>query len=324
MRKLPSLLTILFLLSLPSRAADLAGCLAWEIPEGPVSRVEVDGTTVWPSIPYVTNGLIAYWDACWNAGLGVHDNTATVWRDLSGSGFDATQRVASGWSWQSDAYVGTTANGHGFVIPLGFSVEMSNAFRHATVEMVYTPVEQRTECIFGQYAGGDGNGSQFLFWGAQNALYALWKTLPNTPLQCWTSALGGYRRVTCAMTYDNLAMELYYDGTHGETRSAVDVENHNYPNIEWVLGGEPARSNYSILGMLSAVRVYNRPLSSAEIAHNAEIDAIRYGIVSEAPSAEMLSASSPRSLSILPRLELQSIPAEATILVPVHPCPTPY
>ena len=39
--------------------------------------------------PYVTDGLVAMWDGEWNAGGGVHDPNATVWKDLSGKGKDA-------------------------------------------------------------------------------------------------------------------------------------------------------------------------------------------------------------------------------------------
>ena len=34
--------------------------------------------------PYVTDGLVAMWDGEWNAGGGVHDPDATVWKDLVG------------------------------------------------------------------------------------------------------------------------------------------------------------------------------------------------------------------------------------------------
>lgn len=35
--------------------------------------------------PYVTDGLVAMWDGEWNAGGGVHDANATVWKDLVGT-----------------------------------------------------------------------------------------------------------------------------------------------------------------------------------------------------------------------------------------------
>jgi len=35
--------------------------------------------------PYDTNGLIAMWDGEWNAGGGIHDSSATTWKDLVGN-----------------------------------------------------------------------------------------------------------------------------------------------------------------------------------------------------------------------------------------------
>ena len=32
--------------------------------------------------PYVTHGLIAFWDGIWNVGYGKHDTTAAAWHDL--------------------------------------------------------------------------------------------------------------------------------------------------------------------------------------------------------------------------------------------------
>ena len=43
---------------------------------------------------YVQDGLIAMWDGIENAGWGVHDPNATVWKDLSGNGYDLTMRGA--------------------------------------------------------------------------------------------------------------------------------------------------------------------------------------------------------------------------------------
>ena len=39
---------------------------------------------------YVQDGLVAMWDGIENAGWGKHDPNATVWKDLTGDGYDAT------------------------------------------------------------------------------------------------------------------------------------------------------------------------------------------------------------------------------------------
>lgn len=55
--------------------------------------------------PYVTEGLVAMWDGEWNAGGGVHDAAATVWKDLSGHNKDFSwQNGTSGLSW-ADNYI---------------------------------------------------------------------------------------------------------------------------------------------------------------------------------------------------------------------------
>ena len=45
---------------------------------------------------YVQDGLIAMWDGIENAGWGVHDPNATVWKDLVG-GYDLTVPPSLTW-----------------------------------------------------------------------------------------------------------------------------------------------------------------------------------------------------------------------------------
>ena len=44
-----------------------------------------------------------------------------------------------------------------------------------------------------------------------------------------------------------------------------------------ILGGENTRTSMLLVGELCCVRVYSRPLTASELAHNAAIDTIRYG-----------------------------------------------
>ena len=77
----------------------ICGLMAWVAYSSPV-RSAVGGRTlaVTPNIPkpsytcedYVQDGLLCMWDGIENAGLGLHDNSATVWVDLTGNGFDLT------------------------------------------------------------------------------------------------------------------------------------------------------------------------------------------------------------------------------------------
>ena len=49
------------------------------------------------SASYVQDGLVAQWDAIDNTGIGVHDPSSTIWKDLTGNGRDLT--LMSGGSW---------------------------------------------------------------------------------------------------------------------------------------------------------------------------------------------------------------------------------
>lgn len=42
--------------------------------------------------PYVTDGLIAMWDAEWNVGGGKHESAPMLWKDLSGNGIDMVSK----------------------------------------------------------------------------------------------------------------------------------------------------------------------------------------------------------------------------------------
>lgn len=45
--------------------------------------------TPMPDVPYVKDGLVAMWDAIWNIGYEMHDNSSEMWADITGNGNDA-------------------------------------------------------------------------------------------------------------------------------------------------------------------------------------------------------------------------------------------
>jgi hypothetical protein len=60
---------------------------------------EKRGAPAWTN-PYVTDGLVAMWDGEWNAGGGVHDPNATVWKDLV-AGIELTSKGGHLWAEKS-------------------------------------------------------------------------------------------------------------------------------------------------------------------------------------------------------------------------------
>lgn len=280
-----------------SGAMDFGSVVAWTIPEGEVARVEdAAGTQLWPTaIPYVTNGLVAMYDARWNAGIGRHDGTATVWRDCGPNGWDATQRASSGWAWSDSAYVGATNNGHGFACPHELTAGLWAARTNHTVEIVSLPSRAQRMTLFGGYSAYNQNyeataGLKFrLYYGGN----------PDGSGAAWA----GSRR-THATVADAGGTSLWLDGVRQSTYGVVGGLGWSATG-RMILGGENARPAMSLVGELCCVRVYSRPLSSSELAHNAAIDRIRYRI-GQSPSLSASPSLSPSSQpAVLPDAEAE-------------------
>ncbi|MBP1589026.1 MAG: hypothetical protein ILO10_02380 [Kiritimatiellae bacterium] len=263
----------LLLAPLQAFGTEMAGVLSWTIPEGEVARVEVDGQTVWPSIPYVTNGLIAYWDGVWNAGLGRHDSSTMVWRDLSGNGFDATQRVATGWYWANDAYVGVTNNGHKFKPHYEFSRQFDAARTNHTVEIVSSASVKQAMATFGGYSMYRVNFEYFSQNG--NLRFRWWYNA--TPDMNIPAPMSRASFAVCSTPSNT----VFYSG--GSLAGSAVANTYSKPTTldTLFIGGEGSRDNMSMVGEICVIRVYNRALSPAEIAHNAAIDSLRFGIIQQ-------------------------------------------
>lgn len=53
-----------------------------------------------PTLPYIQNGLIGWWDGLWNVGIEQHDNNSNIWVDLSGNNRDGT--LSGNCTWNND------------------------------------------------------------------------------------------------------------------------------------------------------------------------------------------------------------------------------
>ncbi len=218
---------------------------------------------------YVQYGLIAMWDGI------DHGNDPLIWRDLSGNGYDATQRVANaGWRWDDDCYRGTSQNGHGFRTPQAIVDFFRSNITNHTVEIVYCPTANSRETIFGQYNGTTVGlnieyaphlaGSFRVWWGAAPDFNSpAWKTL-------------GMVRMTTTMLCNGTNCQIYENGAYKAQAAQPNVAKVGVQSL--IIGGENSRSNMSIRGELCIVRIYSRALSADEIRHNYEIDNERFNL----------------------------------------------
>ena len=248
---------------------------AADAPRYVTPRTPVRGDARCSARDYVQDGLIAMWDGI------DHGNDPLIWRDLSGNGYDATQRVANaGWSWDGDCYRGTSGNGHGFRMPQALVDFFRSNITNHTVEIVYRPTASRRETILGQYHGTPVGlnieyaphlaGNLRVYWGANPDLNSpAWKTL-------------GMVRMTTTMLCNGTNCQIYENGAYKTQAAQPNVDRVGVQSL--IIGGENSRSNMSICGELCIVRIYSRALTAEEIAHNYKIDSIRFGLPG-APSA---------------------------------------
>ena len=220
---------------------------------------------------YVTDGLIAWYDGIDNAGSGNHDNSATVWKDLSGNGYDGTVGanvawIANGWS--------NAANGQPIILPLGVTAALAaSPDKTFTLEFSCKPSrDDARQNFFSQYDGvtdswGFEHNASGVSSGAFRWFYANW---PATA----TSVIVPKNAVTTiALVSDNTAQNIFKNGVWTYERSGG--VNPVKSGVAFVIGGDNNRPANAFQGEFYTLRLYNRKLTASEVAQNAAADAER-------------------------------------------------
>ena len=214
---------------------------------------------------YVQDGLIGFWDAKENAGLGHYDANASAWKDLTGISGDFNLNAASG-VFEADALYKVRRGRMAF-----------NAARRAdvrTIEAVVSPnlpkdawampifiSEKQHISIKDQ---GDGKNRLFFF----DYSHYGWQTAER-PEQM-TIALLSESATSAVKVYVNAAEPAGSATSNwwGDSPGGVMAVGARGP----VSGGDASASGYRI----HAIRFYDRQLTPMEMARNARRDAIRY------------------------------------------------
>ena len=244
----------------------------WRLKNG-VKRIDADD--------YVQGGLVFGFDGIRNAGLGVaHDSTATTWKNL-GSGPDATFSMFA------------AANGPGAWKDKGYDFTAGSCFyadrevsfgRQATTEFAveYNPSAQTAKwpSIFGtgninsdrynlytytpRAGAGDINRGDHLRFntGAINGL--------SFGVQPWDNRFGHAVIDNARSSISNAPAYAWQTGS-----ASADIGTYRY-SIGSAQNSTDRRTDRAFTGMIYAVRMYDRMLTEAELAHNMEIDNMRY------------------------------------------------
>ena len=230
---------------------------------------------------YVVGGAQLHLDGIDNVGVGVHNDSATVWKDISGNGRDATLTTGGAIAWTNDGYVfagdayfRTSAS---FALGTIYTMQMLVDWKRDDMQngdrMLLAPKGGTADGAI-WWKNGDGN----IFFRGDNAFGSAWSACPgiSKPLTATylTSLRDGNRAaITTGTAYPTTT------GTKGLANSIIDwfegAKNNPASAGNWTVGAD-YQGNQRISAGVKSVRLYDRMLTEDELAWNRNVDSARY------------------------------------------------
>ena len=221
--------------------------------------------------PYVTDGLVAWWDGIWNAGFGVHDSNAMSWKDLV-RGIDCPYSDSSTPQWGNNCcqfpYTGIN-QGKFFVTSLPAGLNNQNG--GSTIELVF----RRTSSLRGTIFGGSQYG-----------------TAPDIAVHCGVSDTYSIYVYNLTAGTDAAPMNQIVKMTHlrdsrnltircGGKSNSMTADSYYFRGVASGLKmniGCDADGYYNNCGDIYSLRLYSRILTSSEQSANDAADRIRFNL----------------------------------------------
>ena len=238
---------------------------------------------------YVQDGLVAWLDGICNAGAGLpHNSAATTWVDLSvrKSGVQLTTNDTSHWT--DDGYyfcLGSSESNYkrsyaylkqtlslGETGTIEFSSDVDLTKRNPTGADNY--VGRFVSYVTGEKSGDFSDscirnqGDNQQEWNADNSSGTTWQNRVKTTPD-WDGKHAAFVMATDSYT-------SFKAGVRDQSKERLSVVE--MPKLYWMIGNKYNESwaANQITGTMKALRLYSRPLSDAEIAHNYKVDAARF------------------------------------------------
>ena len=218
--------------------------------------------------PYVTDGMVAMWDGEWNAGGGVHDLSATKWKELI-SGTDCEAVGTPTWG---DKFFRSTSHNNSAYFN-SFCPDTTNAPGH-TVEIVSKKRTNLRGVIWGSYSITGANGVNFEYHSDYSYFRSYYFGSPDIRSDFHTFPIGVTKYFAACRDGDEYSIK---DG-EGRKLASINTNARNFKQSVMRIGTD-SRTNYMCFdGDIFCIRVYNRALTADEIAANYAIDKARFGL----------------------------------------------
>ena len=220
---------------------------------------------------YVQNGLIAHYDGENNIGTG-HDAKATIWKDLSGNGHDATLNnfSTSASSCWEDKALNFDGIDDWVLTPI---VDLGEQHTYEIALNIPQIINKNEEYIF------NFSPSPLLYDGMKllkNGIMNIqsYSTYNVNPISY--NEYVGKNQLFSISTIKNKNSNFY---NNGETKLKYESGNmEDTISGKLVIGNLRENTNINFTGKIYGFRFYNRALTEEEIKINYEIDKYRFGI----------------------------------------------
>lgn len=231
------------------------------------------GTAALSAKSYVQDGLVALWDGIENAGYGVHDGAATVWKDLCGN---YVQTSGEAKSWDGVSLVCNKDTRLLFGGFFGFQsltvesiVQCDNLHNNSYIIDAHDHVNKTG---FASYATNlsDPFGIRFSFGVARDTpgyAYSL-STKPD-------ASRFAHGSLVCDAAAKTVS--LFSFGQNLQTQRNISFAA-NETQAFAIAGQNTSTTSNFFLGRIMCIRVYSRSLSAIEIQRNLGVDKARFGI----------------------------------------------
>ena len=251
-----------------------------EIRKGSLAAFSIQHSTSKEKISaksYIQNGLIAHWDGIENAGYGLHDDNALIWKDLIGQLDLQCNRKPI---WTTNEVVISSWNTYFYVV----ADLISDAFNNhsVTIEVLYGDVISAANNT-GPFGIGDPYFSQaWPFYIQQNRA-------ANTACNIYALGSSVWQPSAYFLGHENGAnclVSISIDGSSIIARSIQPDEFQFSATRNSSFTSQIAYGSIFAIGRsysqqaagycVKCVRVYNRALSGNEMQYNYKIDKVRF------------------------------------------------
>ena len=218
--------------------------------------------------PYVTDGIVAMWDGEWNAGGGVHDLSATKWKELI-SGTDCEAVGTPTWG---DKFFRSESNSNSAYFN-SFCPDTTNAPGH-TVEIVSKKRTDLRGIIWGSYGIIGANYVNFEYYKTYSYFRSYYNSLPEIRSDFDTFPIGVTKYFAACRDGNEYSIK---DG-EGRKLASINTIVRNFKQSVMRIGTDSRTNDMCFDGDIFCIRVYNRALTAEEIAANYAIDKERFGL----------------------------------------------